>query len=353
MKHKERIDVIDIAKCLGFVCVVCGHSSHGLISHVLYLFHMPLFFILSGLVMKDTAVTHQIILEENRKHFVSYYFYVFIALIFFLFCNIIEGRHAVDWNIVLKMALLDSPGTLWFLGVLIVSRIALRIILKVSRETNCSFIAPSAVFLLYAAGWFICLNPAVPVDYLPSVTGSLTAVLLKTCNLTIFLYLGFHFKHTILPLLKKSWNAKSILLILVCSGFSLIPFAAFNDIDYNIYKNGMFLVNILTAVLGTVFILSLSLIIEKTPLMAAFKWFGRHSLFLMCTENLNLISMIKDTLSHYMADTPLRNLLSLLIYLFLIFLLVRFIAPVFERIISKITSLINRPKHPVLEISAK
>lgn len=44
---EERIEWVDIAKGLGVICVVMGHifQSQMLAHKIIYLFHMPLFFI--------------------------------------------------------------------------------------------------------------------------------------------------------------------------------------------------------------------------------------------------------------------------------------------------------------------
>lgn len=43
-----RDNVLDILKGLGIFFVVMGHTTHGMSGHWIYLFHMPLFFIVSG-----------------------------------------------------------------------------------------------------------------------------------------------------------------------------------------------------------------------------------------------------------------------------------------------------------------
>lgn len=50
---QQRIEWIDIAKGLGMLLVIAGHTVSLRYSYPLYAFHMPLFFFLSGLVFKD------------------------------------------------------------------------------------------------------------------------------------------------------------------------------------------------------------------------------------------------------------------------------------------------------------
>ena len=46
----KRFDYIDLAKGLGMLTIIWGHIHSGASTHILYAFHIPLFFFLSGLV---------------------------------------------------------------------------------------------------------------------------------------------------------------------------------------------------------------------------------------------------------------------------------------------------------------
>lgn len=52
MDINKRIEWIDISKGLGMLLVIAGHTIALKYSSILYTFHMPLFFFLSGLVAK-------------------------------------------------------------------------------------------------------------------------------------------------------------------------------------------------------------------------------------------------------------------------------------------------------------
>jgi fucose 4-O-acetylase-like acetyltransferase len=55
-RPRARVEWIDIAKGIGILCVVLGHvSGAGMAGRVVYLFHMPLFFLLSGLLFRPVA----------------------------------------------------------------------------------------------------------------------------------------------------------------------------------------------------------------------------------------------------------------------------------------------------------
>ena len=64
---KERIEYIDIAKGFGILLVIAGHlfAYRGPISRWIFSFHMPLFFILSGICYKMNSST--ILVEYKKK----------------------------------------------------------------------------------------------------------------------------------------------------------------------------------------------------------------------------------------------------------------------------------------------
>lgn len=114
--NKNRIAWIDIAKGIAILLVIIGHCPQigsPLIS-IIFSFHMPLFFILSGYTFraarsKDELLLH---LKKNIKHL---YFPVIIILIFWMFISLYQiGR--IDLSII-KLLLRDGISMIyWGLG---------------------------------------------------------------------------------------------------------------------------------------------------------------------------------------------------------------------------------------------
>lgn len=63
----ERIEWIDIAKGLGILIVIAGHTVSLRYSYPLYAFHMPLFFFLSGLLFKDRGDGFMTFIKKKAK----------------------------------------------------------------------------------------------------------------------------------------------------------------------------------------------------------------------------------------------------------------------------------------------
>ncbi len=57
VRSGERVEWIDVAKGVGIILVVIGHSSMKSIADEIYYFHMPLFFMLAGTVFKPAGIT--------------------------------------------------------------------------------------------------------------------------------------------------------------------------------------------------------------------------------------------------------------------------------------------------------
>ena len=67
MDTKDRIEWIDVAKGIGIILVIMGHTFALKYSQVLYTFHMPLFFLLSGLLVKKCDDFYALLKKTCRK----------------------------------------------------------------------------------------------------------------------------------------------------------------------------------------------------------------------------------------------------------------------------------------------
>ena len=72
IQDKGRIEWIDALKGIGIISVVAGHVFHGPISTTAYLFHMPLFFFLSGLLFRPNGDISGFIIKGVRRLLVPY-----------------------------------------------------------------------------------------------------------------------------------------------------------------------------------------------------------------------------------------------------------------------------------------
>lgn len=48
MEDHQRLAYMDIAKGIGIICVIVGHMDNQFIQQIVFSFHMPLLFMISG-----------------------------------------------------------------------------------------------------------------------------------------------------------------------------------------------------------------------------------------------------------------------------------------------------------------
>ena len=72
-KTKQRISWIDVTKGIAIYLVILGHSLIGLkVNDYIFAFHMPLFFIASGLLFREKSIK-KTIAGNFKKPLVPYY----------------------------------------------------------------------------------------------------------------------------------------------------------------------------------------------------------------------------------------------------------------------------------------
>ena len=81
---ESRVEWIDVAKGIGIILVIAGHTIYLGYSYPLYAFHMPLFFFLSGLVFKDKD--ESLLTFVNKKSLSLLKPWAIILFISFLVC---------------------------------------------------------------------------------------------------------------------------------------------------------------------------------------------------------------------------------------------------------------------------
>ena len=89
--EKNRINYFDIAKGIGMLCVILGHLSVSGINMIVFTFHMPLFFIISGYFLKkhDTKV---LIHKKARQLLVPYLLTCMAIMILSALKDLLLGR---------------------------------------------------------------------------------------------------------------------------------------------------------------------------------------------------------------------------------------------------------------------
>ena len=284
----KRIEYLDIAKGIGILLVVLGHNDFEAISlfahQVIYSFHMPLFFFLSGYFLNTSTPFFNFLKKRFHALLKPYFFTIF--LIYFtsvslekmgfntaitrIFKSLYGSGHYLDWV------------QLWFLPQLfVVSLYAFLFITLVSRLQN-RWIRWGILLAVLAIS-LPFLNAFYPFQI--SLFGKTYELFGLPFSLDLVFLTGFFF--ILGNEVRQVTSEKTFdnLFIFVGTGVALIvlnylfPY----EIDFNIRQYDSFLVNTTEAILGILFILALSRQIElhTNRLASVFKYLGGISLIIL------------------------------------------------------------------------
>lgn len=122
MENKRDVS-LDIAKGIGIILVVVGHVIHGPVQSFIYLFHVPLFFLISGILYKPVDIKTSI-----RKNTFIYLIPYFAYLFFFLLVapkphleTMLDSwgtQHPITAIVLGGRHLVSYAGTFWFISCL-------------------------------------------------------------------------------------------------------------------------------------------------------------------------------------------------------------------------------------------
>ena len=284
----KRIEYLDIAKGIGILLVVLGHNDFEVISlfvqRLIYSFHMPMFFFLSGYFINPTVPFFDFFKKRFNALMKPFFFTIFLIY----FTSVSFEKMGFNTAITRIVKSLYGSGhyldwvQLWFLPHLFaVSLYAFLFLALVSRLRN-RWVA-----------WGILLGTlAIAVPFLHAFYPFPLSILGKNYELWglpfsldlvlatgFFFTLGYEVRQVTSEKTFDSW-----LLLVATGGILLLLNILFPyEIDFNIRLYESFLVNTAEAILGILFILALSRQIDlhTNRLASFFKYLGNISLIIL------------------------------------------------------------------------
>ena len=267
IQNNTRKQYLDIAKGIGIILVVLGHCPqvYNPLKQWIYTFHMPLFFIVSGMVWNR--------LSHEKKGFFSKSFLIdklyrlivpcYIWGVFYMILNAIINREfssimSIGYLLYGSQSGLSHAGSLtslWFLPCMFLAVCAFELIQMTAGKTD-----KRTPLLL------ISIVTAIIGIFLPRISGgypwSLDVAFLAVAFM-LFGYLGEEYCERI----KNAWALGTIAImaaILLTLTFGLnLPYVNINNVDMAGRYLGKPLLYFLDAVAGSIAVLSASRLLEK------------------------------------------------------------------------------------------
>jgi polysaccharide biosynthesis protein PslL len=283
----KRVPYVDIAKGIGIILVVMGHNDFALIApfahKLIYSFHMPMFFFMSGMFFKPDMPFLNFI--KNRFHRVLKPFLAILLLIFFASLSfskislVIAGRrlikamygsgYYIDWV------------QLWFLPHLFAVSLFAYLFFQVVKGMRPQWLRWILLAVLYTAG-ILSMKLFWPFEF--SIFGKVLTLhglpygLDMVAVSGLFFILGYELNQHH----KEAWFAKK--LVFIVSGALLLFMVWYFParIDLNIRQFDSLVINTVEARTGILFILALSRRLEGIGwLSSIFSYVGQASLIVL------------------------------------------------------------------------
>lgn len=273
-----RDRLYDVAKGVGIILVICGHMFYNgwceYPRRIIYLFHMPLFFFISG------AFLGRVLTRRFKDECYKLAVNVAVPFVFFFAIGTVLKffhLHPFPWPRFLSSLWAGHPCTnppLWFLTVIICSRMLIN---------RC----PIVVSKWW--GWVVALMVSIVVFLLPK---SILRVLPLKMGLwpIAILYMGLGFKGKDFLCRIREKNLRSVILVVIAVFCLLFPcIKAFYFTEYVSLSSYDFgdVTNILAAVAGIGGIMAFAEVLTRTPLCGVREfliYLGRNALYIFSFE---------------------------------------------------------------------
>ena len=288
MATENRLNYIDCAKGIAIVLVVFGHilTDDSPIKTWIYSFHMPLFFIVTGLLLayKPRWSKRRLVDNIRIKAVQLLYPYLTFSALAILWVVVYQlafqsGNFRNVSRIMIDTIVLDGYRTLWFLPALFIAEI---LFMALSRLKAKNVALALLVIYCLASGYWVRVGLPISETLLNDVAFKVFNIFNRAMIGTLFIWLGA----LIFPLIENpaAKQKKSLLAII-----SVLVFAAnilasqanhLVDLHYSVLNNPF--LYYLCAIFGSIsLILILKLVLVHSTVL---EYFGKNSLIVMATH---------------------------------------------------------------------
>lgn len=304
----SRLTYIDKAKGLAILLMVFAHVTPGeMISTWIFAFHMPLFFIVSGILIDkkytEGVITLSDIIKDIRRRLYQLGVpYIVFTLLLALFYGILlylsgEDIHMI-YSYLFKIVTFQGIDSLWFIPCYFVAETIMKFTLCISKLVYIGGVVLIGICLLFF------------LDYdMPFVWWG--RLLMKFCICYTFVYVGYYIsRYKIVEHMKKQYT---VIIFIVASCLALYNgFSAIGSLSLN--NPSLYYFNAICLTISVFFFFNMC----QAKFLSIFSFWGKNSIVLLCTNNL-IIEVVRF-LDYRFTDNflLLHGLFGSVIFLFII-----------------------------------
>lgn len=291
----NRLEYIDFAKALGMFTIIWGHIIHyGWSNQIVYAFHIPLFFFMSGMVFKADKynTVWEFIKERIKSLLVPYLVFSLVTWAMWVGMRVIANDSTNYWYPLIQTFIAQGSSgflrhnlPLWFVSCLFVVEILYYFINKLPRIANIAICLICSIIGCYMENQGGDLWQNLPW----SVDGALISVFFYGSGHWLMRYINSCETQRIIN------NNKSICFFVILLLTTILYFSSvFNgyvSIGSNRLGNNISLF-FLNSYIGIAVLLLLCIILSDInpksflgqQIQSYIKWFGRNSFYVMATH---------------------------------------------------------------------
>ena len=308
----KRLPEFDIAKGIAILCVILGHLGIGSVNRVVFMFHMPLFFLISGYFLSTTDSFEQFKIKKFKQCIIPYmatcaaiciasvpvsmYFHQDAGRNFLKwFCGSIYGSGTLPGVI---PGFPSFIGALWFLEALFWGSLIARFVIDRFSVRDAGIV----ILIIAYIGYATARKAWLPFN------------IQAGCTAAGFVYLGYLFK-------KESSNFKITNLPLLLSLFVIVIWCVkyFNGfwLVQNYFGNGW--MDVIGACAASYLILlACKVIAEKGYYISKIlQWYGKNSIVVLAFHITELNLIPKSVVLSRLTDFGFTSAKSMVILILL------------------------------------
>lgn len=294
-KRKERINYFDIAKGIGIILVVLGHLEYISLElrYAIVSFHMPLFFVVSGMLMNVTNDESKEIgtyIRSKAKRILMPYMYFSIIYLFIIVGLIFISPDTYTWVYFYENAYLAGCmygiSVLWFLPALFfASIIFVAIRKKVGHYMTIVLVAIITISAYLCNYGLQILNISHGKEFVFFHLNIFLTMILRSLISVMFICVGYYFYKLIENIKVKSVIDFIIGIILLIPVVIISQKNQAVDIHFLVFNNC--LLYLFCSCVGSMAVIFISRSLGKTTNIAPIcllKYYGENSLVIMATH---------------------------------------------------------------------
>lgn len=272
---KRRIEWIDIAKGMGMLLVIFGHAlPYGSIPcNLIFAFHMPLFFILSGMVYKEVTIK-ELLVKRSHSLLLPYILFCILGILIALIMR------ELSINAIIADMYYGNPehiyvSSVWFLVALFGVVLLFSFIRKIKKKNLQYAVLIFFIGIGFVYGYLYThgrLNLRLPLDLdvVPMAVG--------------FFAFGFYMKTYLINITEKFKNSNILISVsaIFVVGLLFVGVAILNhsvNLHGITYHNPIFY--IIESLLGSLVLILFCCRIEERMVVKPLIWIGKNTIYLL------------------------------------------------------------------------